>query len=191
MDAEGLRRARLNTGRSLYDLASVSGIAASNISAIEHGRRVPTIGTVDLIASAIGVEFVPVPLHGRATVARASAEIIVQEESSPAAAYRTFLQIADDLAAVNAFQRVLLAAEEPLRTRSRWDDAVAGLVEWRLGQVDAPLPDWLVEREVVDRGWWQPRRTESPLALNADPDLVPEPLRRRGILIEEEEFASL
>jgi transcriptional regulator with XRE-family HTH domain len=191
MDATTLRRARLNAGRSLNDVAAASGIAASNLSAIEHGRRLPTIGTVDLITSAIGVEFVLVPSRGRATVARASAAIGEAESSAPVAAYRTFLQLADDLASVNAFQRVLLAAEEPLRIRSRWDDAIAGLVEWRLAQARAPLPDWVAERDDVGEQLWEPQRTEKPLPLSADSRQVPEPLRRRGILIEEAEFASL
>jgi len=191
MDATTLRRARLNAGRSLNDVAAASGIAASNLSAIEHGRRLPTIGTVDLITSAIGVEFVLVPSRGRATVARASAAIGEAESSAPVAAYRTFLQLADDLASVNAFQRVLLAAEEPLRIRSRWDDAIAGLVEWRLTQARAPLPDWVAERDDVGEQLWQPQRTAKSLPLGSDPRRVPEPLRRRGILIEEAEFASL
>jgi len=191
MDATTLRRARLNAGRSLNDVAAASGIAASNLSAIEHGRRIPTIGTVDLITSAIGVEFVLVPSRGRVTVARASAAIGEAESSAPVAAYRTFLQLADDLASVNAFQQVLLAAEEPLRIRSRWDDAIAGLVEWRLTQARAPLPDWVAERDDVGEQLWEPQRTAKPLPLSSDPREVPEPLRRRGILIEEAEFASL
>lgn len=190
--AASLRRARENAGVSLRTAARSSGVGAGNLSAIERGLRDPTTATATKIADALGVRFIPVHTAGRLSAADAVDEIAAAEASGDSpTAYRTFLQLANDLAAVSAVDRLLLSAEEPRRTATRWDDAVAGLVEWRLDELKVPLPTWTRVRQGNIGEPWEPRRTSFELPLGSRSNRVPEQLRRRGVLIEEDELASV
>jgi len=185
---EALHRARANSSLSLRALAKQTGIAPANLSVIENGRRDPTATTAERIARALGVELVALNTKGRVTAAAAADAI--KEAASPQVAYRAYLQLANDLAAASPFDRVILAAEQPGTTNTRWDDAIAGLVEWLLEQDHAPVPDWVNDRPGDADSPWEPQRTNTPLALHADIRRAPEPLRRRGVAIEEEELTA-
>lgn len=189
--ASTLRRARENSGMTLRTAASISGVGAGNLSAIERGLRDPTTATASKIAEAIGIRFVPIPANGRSSAADAVEEILLAEAAADAPwAYRAFLQLANDLAAVSAVDRLLLSAEEPRRTHTRWDDAVAGLAEWRLRQLKAPVPEWILSRPGRADDPWEPQRTSFPLDLRTSADDVPEPLRRRGVMMGSDELTS-
>jgi transcriptional regulator with XRE-family HTH domain len=186
-----LRRARRRARVSLSDAATRSGVGITNLSAIENARRHPTTETAQRIADAIGVTFVPVLARGRSTAA-ASADAIARAEDAGnhRLAYRQFIQLADDLAAVDPVTKVLLSAEEPDLTGRRWDDAVAALVEYRLAEAGAPLPSWVTERSGDADEPWEPQRAAVPLPFPADVTAVAEPFLRRGVLIEQNELAS-
>lgn len=186
-----LRRARRLARVSLSDVATRSGVGATNLSAIENARRHPTTETAQRIADAIGVTFVPVLARGRSSAAT-SADAIARAESAGdhRLAYRQFIQLADDLAAVDPVTRVLLSAEQPDLIGSRWDDAVAALVEYRLAEAGAPLPSWVAERRGDATELWEPQRAAVPLPFPAEVTAVAEPFLRRGILIEANELAS-
>lgn len=189
--AESLRRARKHSGASLRSVAARSGVAPANLSAIENGRRDPTTSTVDKLASALGVEWVPVVAQGRSTAARAAQEITAAEAQEQfAQAYRRFLQLADDLASADPVTRVLLSAEEPDDSSSRWLDAIAALLEVRLKEASAPVPTWVTERAGHPDAVWEPQRSARPLALSADRDEVPPEFLRRGVAIEQGELVS-
>lgn len=187
-----LRRARKNARVTLAEVAVRSGVGETNLSAIENARRDPSTATVQRIADSLGVTFVAVPVRGRSSAASAAAAIAdAQASGNPRLAYRNFIQLADDLAAVDPATRVVLAAEEPERSGGRWDDALAALVEYRLIQAGAPLPQWVHKRTGDHDHTWEPQRSSVPLPVGADEDLVPEPFRRRGVLIEENELVSV
>jgi len=186
-----LRRARKNAQLTLSEVAAPSGVGETNLSAIENARRDPSTATVQRIADTLGVTFVAVPVRGRSSAALAAAAITdAQTSGNPRLAYRNFIQFADDLAAVDPVTRVVLVAEEPERSGERWDDALAALVEYRLTQAAAPLPQWVRERTGDRKHTWEPQRSSVPLPVGADENLVPEPFRRRGVLIEESELVS-
>ncbi len=189
--ANSLRRARRRSGASLRSIASRAGVGAGNLSAIENGRRDPTTSTVDKLASAIGVEWVPILTEGRSSAVRAAEEIAGWEaQGLPDRAYRRFIQLADDLATADAVTRVLLAVEEPDDSHPRWVDAIAALLEVRLREASAPLPAWVTERRGHPDVVWEPQRSVYPLPVSADlADVAPEFLRR-GIAIERGELAS-
>ena len=186
-----LRRARRRSHVTLRDAATRSGVGITNLSAIENERRHPTTETVSRIANALGVTFVPVIARGRSTAA-ASSDAIAQAENAGdhRLAYRQFIQLADDLAAVDPVTKVLLSAEEPDLTGERWDDAVAALVEYRLAQAGAPIPAWVTARQGEPDAPWEPQRSAVPLPFPADITAVAEPFLRRGVLIEENELES-
>lgn len=185
---ETLQRARANSSLSLRALAERTGIAAANLSVIENGRRDPTATTAERVARALGVELVALKTRGRVTAAAAADAI--NHAANPQVAYRSFLQLAQDLDAASPFDRVILAAEQPAATNTRWDDAIAGLVEWLLGREQAPVPDWAIDRAGDADTIWEPERTSAPLTVHADIRRAPEPLRRRGIAIEAEELIA-
>ena len=188
---DSLRRARRNADVSLGDVAKRSGVGITNLSAIEHARRTPTTVTAERVADALGVTFVPVSVRGRTPVATSAAAIAEADDNGDhRLAYRQFIQLADDLIAVDPVTRVVLSAEEPERTGKRWDDAVAALVEYRLAEAGAPLPTWVTRRQGESNVTWEPQRSSRPLPIQADPEKVPDPFRRRGILIEANELLS-
>ncbi|MDR2321967.1 MAG: helix-turn-helix domain-containing protein [Microbacterium sp.] len=187
-----LRRARRNAGVSLRAVAAASGVGAPSLSNIENGRRDPSTSTVDRIANVIGVRFIPIVDNRR--LSAADAVDLIEESTANgrfADAYRLFLQLADDLAASNAVERILLAAEEPRRTGSRWLDAIAALVEQRLGEAHAPLPTWVAANIGASDDVWEPRRTDRALPSFTDIADAPEPFRRRGIAIDAGELGSV
>lgn len=189
--ANSLRRARKHSGASLRTIAARAGVGAGNLSAIENGRRDPTTSTVDRLASAIGIDWIPFATHGRAPAARATEEIVDAEARGQfAQAYRRFIQLADDLASADPVTRVLLVAEKPDESASRWLDAIAALIEVRLHEVSAPVPSWVTDRVGLPDTVWEPQRSARPLPLSADRTHVPTEFLRRGIAIERGELVS-
>ncbi|WP_279390913.1 helix-turn-helix transcriptional regulator [Microbacterium sp. VKM Ac-2923] len=188
---KSLRRARIRSGESLRKVASRSGVGAGNLSAIENGHRDPTSSTLDRLASTIGVEWIPFPARGRTPAAVAAEEITHAEaQGRHAQAYRRFLQLSDDLAASDPVTRVLLSAEEPDDSPSRWVDAVAALVEVRLREASAPIPVWVTEHSGHSDAIWEPQRSSRALPLSADRTQVPAEFLRRGVAIESGELIS-
>ena len=182
-----LRRARSRSGRSLGWVAARAGIAESNLSTIEHGRREPRAATIDRLAAALDVTFVPVATGGRTTTAEAADHVVAALEAGDSAtAYRAIVQVADDLVNAHPYLRALLAAEAPVAIDDGWDAFLAGVVEWRLTQAGLPTPEW-IRAQVRDPAVpWAPPSAILP----ARPDHVPEPLRRRGIQVEADELTS-
>lgn len=188
---QSLRRARKRSGASLRNVALRSGVGASNLSAIENGHRDPTSSTLDRLASTIGIEWVPFDAKGRTPTADAAGEITRDEaEGRHAQAYRRFIQLADDLASADPVTRVLLSAEQPDESSSRWLDAIAALVELRLGEASAPVPAWARERSGHPEAIWAPQRGSRFLPLVADPEQISAEFLRRGIAIERGELLS-
>lgn len=189
---DSFRRARKRSGESLRNVAARSGVGASNLSAIENGHRDPTSATLDRLASTIGIVWVPLDAKGRTPAASAAGDITHDEaEGEHAQAYRRFIQLADDLASADSVTRVLLSAEQPDESPSRWLDAIAALVELRLREALAPVPAWVQERSGHPEALWEPRRSSRSLPLAADPGQIPAEFLRRGIAIERGELLSV
>ncbi|QEW04643.1 hypothetical protein [Microbacterium lushaniae] len=129
-------------------------------------------------------------MRGRSSAAEIAAELSkAVARGNGRLAYRLLIQLADDLRAVDAAGRVVLAAEEPPNV-GRWSDAIAGIVELRLREAGAPLPDWVVASIGDPNDLWEPDRGVK-LPWGADLKLVPEPLSRRGVAIEASELESV
>lgn len=187
-----LKQARVRAGLSLSDAAKKSGIQRSNIAAIENGRRDPTASTIEKIANAARVRLIPVVSDGRTTVAEASAALAeAVRQSNVRRAYRVLAQVANDLTASDPADRFLLAIEPPTHVSPEWDAALAGITEWRLNQAQLPLPGWVVDEHGNEDWSWTPPLSPAAASLAVDIDNVPEPLRKRGVLIEADELAGV
>ena len=59
-----IRELRQSRGRTLQELADVSGLSTSMLSLVERGRASPSIGSLIVIASALGVAMSDLLVHG-------------------------------------------------------------------------------------------------------------------------------
>ncbi len=184
--------ARTRAGLTITEVAARSGVGLTNLSAIENGRRVPRIETLERLAAAVGISgFVPITLRGRYPAAHWAEQIVHAERiGNHSLAYRSFIQLADDLAAADAVNRVLLSAEPPAPSESRWIDAVAAIVEQRLDEVSAPIPTWVLETSGQPGTVWDPRRFNTPVPISGDIAEASPPFQRRGVSIEANELES-
>lgn len=177
---------RKHRGTSARTIAERSGVHTPNIYAIEHGRRDPAASTLERIAEAAGVKLLAVDTDGIPFVfetARVLQEAVAA--NAPLDAYRQLIQLSDDLVAADAATAGVLAHTPPTSLLREWKAAVAGIVEWRLQSKGTPLPSWLNEGAAL-QGPWRP--FEVPYEI--DEAAIPEPLRRRGVWIEEGELTS-
>ncbi|WP_426516369.1 hypothetical protein ACPPVQ_17310 [Diaminobutyricibacter sp. McL0618] len=106
-------------------------------------------------------------------------------------AYRTLIQVADDLTTPDPADRFVLAIEPPAHVNPQWDAALAGIAEWRLSQARLPLPGWITSERGNPDWDWTPPLSPAAEAIPVKVENVPEPLRERGVLIEADELASV
>ena len=183
------RAARQARGISQSQLAVLTGVLAPNISFIESGRRVPRVDTLDGLLRRSGARLTISPTL-RTTALEASAEIrhwlSVGDRQQ---AFRVWIAFNDDLAGENATNRVVVSAYPPEPTGDAlYDAALAALVEYRLAEVDAPLPPWVVDAPAL----FEPRvLTDSRYVTAAELGLVPDAFARRGVLIDAASLRSV
>lgn len=177
------RAARQARGVSQTRLAATTGVPASHISFIENGRRVPRVDTLDTLLRLSGARLTISPTL-RMTALEAAAEIRASlRADDPAQAFRTWLAFNDDLAAESATNRVVLGAFPPAPTGSPiYDAALAALVEHRLTEVGAPVPDWVGATAALDEAVVF---SDSTYVTAAVLGTVPEAFARRGVLIDD------
>lgn len=179
--ASGAARRALRIPQSR--VAAESGNPAANISAIEAGRRVPRVDTLDRILRASGARLAIVPTT-RAGVLEVSTEIRrALTDGDRRRAFRAWLALNDSLAVESAVNRVVLAAFPPEPTGDElYDAALAALVEHRLLEASAPLPAWV---EVAPPLRESRLLADSSYVTEAVLGTVPPTFARRGVLIDE------
>ncbi|MGO4105786.1 helix-turn-helix domain-containing protein [Leifsonia sp. YAF41] len=184
------RSARAASGLSQSELALRSGIAGSSLSLIEHGKREPTVATLESLLRATRHTVVTIPTV-RSDAARIASEISsALANTDEALAFRRFLQLADNLAAEHGATRVGLTLTEPPPTGSKqWDAAIAALCEFRLNTDSLPVPDWVSTKTGSPGKPWAPRTSDYDIP--ADPAQVPTEFLNRGILIESATLESI
>lgn len=181
------RSARAASGLTQSELAKRSGLAGSSLSLIEHGKRDPTVATLESLLRATRHSVVTIPTV-RSDAARIASEIsaaLAAEDSNntEARAFRRFLQLADNLAAEHGATRVGLTLTEPVPTGSPpWDAAIAALCEYRLNADALPVPDWINAQTRISSTTWSPKNSDYEIPV--DPAQVPFEFLKRGILIE-------
>ena len=185
---ESIARARRLKRLSLADVARRSGLQASNLSAIESGKRQPTALNLERAAHGAGVHLIVADLGGRhpaSQIAQAIADSGASGDEWGQA--RWLVQLSNDLVAADPFIKVLLAAEPPRPVSPTWDAALAGIVEWRLRQASLPVPVWASRNAGDPTSKW----SIWPGPVDIDAREVPEPLLRRGVWVGEGELHSL
>jgi len=182
-----LRRTRSLTGRSLASVAARAGVTVSNLSTIEHDRREPRSSTIDRLAAALDITLVPVATGGRNTAAEAAEHLVAAlAAGDQGRAYRTVLQLSNDLDTATPYLRALLVAEPAPPVEAGWDAFLAAVIEWRLEQAGLPSPDWISQTAGDRDPPWAPPDALLP----ARPEHVPAAFLRRGVLVEAAELTS-
>jgi transcriptional regulator with XRE-family HTH domain len=204
------RSARAASGLSQSELALRSGIAGSSLSLIEHGKREPTVATLESLLRAARHTVVTIPtvrsdaahiaseislsikpaLAGTASGDAADESTAGTHSRSEAFAFRRFLQLADNLQIEQGATRVGLTLTEPTPTGSvQWDTAIAALCEYRLNAASLPIPDWTSTRTGNPNAPWSPRTSDYEIPV--DSARVPAEFLSRGILIEAATLESM
>lgn len=185
-----LRAAREGARVPQRALARRCGIAQSSINVIERGSHDTKVSTLDRLVAGFDAQVAILP--SRLVTAQSAASAVAQAlvEGDEGAARSATFQLADDLAQADLHLRVALTVAPPQRTGERRYDAwIAGLVEIRLDEVGVPPPDWATEVSRSLDGEWLVSGIE-PLRASTRSQ-TPEPLLRRGVLIDSRDLVSV
>lgn len=184
------RSARAASGLTQSQVANRSGIAGSSLSLIEHGKREPTVATLDTLLRAVrhSVVLIPTVRSDAANIAASIAKAVTAADD--ASAFRYFIQLADNLAAESGTTRIGLTLTEPATTGSKqWDAAIAALCEFRLNLDRLTVPPWIIRRRKPLASKWEPHTSDYTIPVNIKK--VPKEFLRRGVLIEAQTLESI
>lgn len=185
-----LRAAREGARVPQRALARRCGVAQSSINVIERGSHDTTVATLDRLVAGLDAQVAILP--SRLLTAQKTATTVAQAvtEGDEGKARSAMFQLADDLAQAPLHLRVALTVAPPQPTGDRRYDAwIAGLVELRLHDVHVPAPDWAAEKDRAVEGEWLVSGIE-PLRISTRHQ-TPEPLLRRGVLIDSRDLTSV
>ncbi|MGH9092339.1 MAG: helix-turn-helix transcriptional regulator [Acidimicrobiales bacterium] len=192
-----LREARLRRGLSQRDLARLAGVPQPAISAIETGRRSPTLDLLQRIVDRgrlpLDLVLVDEPPASAAAAAREVRRRLGEPSTEPSAredaALRAVIDLRDALQRASPGERHRLVADRPVLTGDRrWDAFVAGVVEEICTAAAEPPPAWTQEPARFVRPFWY----LSTLTAFHDWEVetAPAALVRHGVLAAEGELAS-
>lgn len=103
-------------------------------------------------------------------------------------AFREVVQLLNDLDGVTPEHAQQMVAEPPPLADERYDALLAGAVEWKLNQLNLPMPPWVQERKPLASPWW----VYEPLTGDGSvEEATPEELRRRRVFVEERDLISV
>ena len=184
-----VRNARRTSRLSQKTLSARSGVAASSLSLIESGKRVPTLETVERLLRFSGHSLVTIATRRENAAAIASRISEAELAGRTDLALRHFIQLNDNLAAERNELRYALAITEPASTGVKhWDAAIAGLVAYRLAEEGFPPPSWTVRKErTLGKSWTlSGGRYTAPV----DRQRVPQQFLDRGVLVDADTLLS-
>ena len=172
---------RKRRGLSQSDVAAIAEISKSAISACENHRRDPGTATLEKLAKAVGLRVLLLDVGQSTPVAEHAATIAAAVRAGDADyAFATLRTVAVELQDASPSAMVVLSYQQPPSIDLEWDAAIAGVVEWRLQQAGAPIPDWVTECRRDPADAWAP-----PMAVQFEdaPTSDVAALAQRGILI--------
>lgn len=187
--AELLRETRLASGLSARGLAKRAGTAPARVSEIERCVHDPSVGTLDSVIRSAGWQLLAIPTRAptAATVALSILELGTGDGPGEERGFRALLSLSDGLAEASPDVKVALCvAPAPLTGDTRFDAAIAAIVEYHLALGGLPVPSWVHEPVRSLTTPWIP----DPYARPDIADDSPEPFRRRGVFLAERELAS-
>jgi len=187
--SELLQSARHAAGLSQVQLAERSGVRQPNVARAESIGHSVTVDTLERLLRAAGYHLAVVPIRGVDTFETGATIRRAIREPNDDHAYRAVIQLADDLAALHGAERVAATVTAPPPSGDdRYDAFLAGVVETRLDAESLPHPQWLKDAPSLTSPWFVDSWTSGSARVAA---ATPEPLRRRGVLIDAAELESV
>jgi transcriptional regulator with XRE-family HTH domain len=192
--AQFIRESRKRESVTQAELARRLGVGQGYLSDLESGKTIPRVDTYWSIARALGYE-IQWQHHRRInTIADYALEIrkCLQNgaSSNEHDAFRTVIQLADDLSQESIAERVVTCFEEPPTTGDvRFDAMLAGVVAYRLREAKAAIPGWAAPERRRLESEWIVQSTPGAEEITR-PHSIPE-LRKLNILVGELEFSSV
>ncbi len=185
--AQLLRTARAGVGITQRELARRTGAPQPSVSDIENGVHDPTVTTLCRLLRGARSQLAVLPTT---KLTAAETAVLVRERivegTSPDA---PIWQLADDLAGSEPVLRAALCVTPPLLTGDHRRDAwIAGLVAYRLGQVNIRPPAWVEDEARTAEADWPVSGIEELAGYIRDD--TPEPFRSRHVLVTEEDLVS-
>jgi len=165
-------------------------VAASSLSLIESGERIPTVATLERLLASIGRSLISIPTRRVDAASTADSMRTALSHKDEAAALRHFIQLNDNLVAEHDEVRYALAISEPAPTGVKhWDAALAGLVEYRLREESLPVPSWTrASSRSLRKSWtFSAGSYDVPVPI----DRVPEAFLARKVLIDRDTLDSV
>jgi transcriptional regulator with XRE-family HTH domain len=188
-----IRSARAATSVSQRALARASNVPQPSISDIERGVHDATVGLVERLLRPLGAQIIAVPTT-RPTVAQWADAIAGHlRHGRSGHAYRSLVQVGDDLLAVEPALRVVLTLAPPAPTGDRGVDAyLAALVDQRLTDDGLPVPHWVDDPgRTAETPWFVAGVADSPELVAYVRANTPEPFARRGVWVSHDDLASV
>lgn len=183
-----LRHARHSTPLTQAALGAQTGFTQSNVSRLESEGRDVNVETLARLLRGAGYRLVALPIQGVTAAEAADYAARFLARGNEDGAYRSVIQLADDLAREHGAERVALAVAPPPPTGDeRFDAFIAGVIDLRLAEERLPRPKWLGDGPRLALPWFVDRWSVD------DPSIVeatPAPLRRRGVIIDAAELDS-
>jgi transcriptional regulator with XRE-family HTH domain len=185
-----VRTARRGRGFSQRALAAASNREQSEIARLERSAQSARIELVERLLRAADQRLAALPTTRTPVAEHADSIADLLAHGDERRAYRNVIQLADDLAAEHGAERVALAVTPPPTTNDdRFDALIAGITELRLEDEDLPLPKWLdKDTHVLSTQWFVDRYATGDEGVIA---ATPEPLRRRGVVLDPAELISV
>lgn len=185
-----VRNTRRARGLTQKDLGVQAAVTAAALSEAERGHRDLRGSTIERLLASTGHQLIAIPTLRADTATLADQISAALTAGSSGAALRSYIQLADNLAAEHRTTRLALTLTTPPPTgEKRWDAAIAALVEHRLDEEQLPYPDWTAEpARTLARSWTLGAgRYVQPV----DATRVPPRFRAHGVLIDPDFLASI
>lgn len=193
-----LREARHRRGLTQRGLAHRAGVPQSTISAIEAGRRSPSVelferivrrGRLPLEIRLVDESPFSAVAHGRELIRRLSDQARPPEQREEGG-FRSVIDLRSDLHAASDDEFYSLVADRPpLSGTRRWDAFVAGVVEDACEHRGQKAPSWTEEPErFIDPPWYV---STDAYFRKLEEETTPASLAHHGVLIAAVELASL
>ncbi|WP_409046932.1 helix-turn-helix domain-containing protein [Microbacterium sp. HA-8] len=182
---EQVAQGRRQRGITQAAAAEISGLGRSNLSALESGRRDPNASTLEKAAAGSGLRLLAVDVGGMpfvADVAEGIRDAIALGDEG--AAFELLVALSGQLRDSEPLTQILVSYAPPPTVTDHWDAAIAGVVEWRLGESGTAAPSWAKQPAPSASEWWAP--SAAPPVSQVDHEWVPAELIDRGIWIDRE-----
>ena len=180
----GTRRAKGWSQRELATRANITQPALAAIESNAHDTRGATLERL-ISATGYGLFALPTSAHCAADWADQIYQELRSDRCSEAVAFRVLISLSDDLNNAEAGVRVALCvAPPPPCGDTRFDAALAAVVEYHLTARNLPVPRWVDEENRVLTFPWVATQ-------GVDEAEVPAAFLRHGVLLAESELASV